>query len=158
MSGIKAIGSELFDVLSDAARQAPRLRKNYNLHPEDKSACHRLFNAIEPESYIRPHRHLHPEKDETLLVVRGRLGVVSFDEAGSVTSSAELAACSGAVAVDIAHGVYHSAVSLESGTIFFEAKAGPYQPLSDQEKAPFAPEEGTPEGVAFLKKLRELFQ
>jgi cupin fold WbuC family metalloprotein len=157
MSVIRALGGELFNVLSAAARQAPRLRKNYNLHPADESACHRLFNAIEPGSYIRPHRHLHPEKDETLLVVRGRLGVVSFDEGGGVTSSIQLQACSGAVAVDVPHGVYHTAVALESGTIFFEAKAGPYQPLSDQEKAPFAPEEGASEGAPYLQRLRELF-
>ncbi|HJV67428.1 MAG TPA: WbuC family cupin fold metalloprotein [Geomonas sp.] len=153
---MKAIGKQVLDQVSQEARDNPRLRKNYNLHPSDQSACHRLFNAIEPGSYIRPHRHLPAEKDETFLLVRGALGIVTFDDAGEVTGSALMEA-GDLVAVDIPHGQWHGAVSLESGTIFFEAKSGPYQPLSEQEKAPFAPEEGSPEAAEYLKRLEGLF-
>lgn len=155
-TGMKLIGRELLDQISEAARQAPRLRKNQNLHPSDQSSCHRLFNAIEPASYIPPHRHLAREKDETFVIVRGALGVVSFDEEGAVTATALLREGE-TVAVDIAHGVYHAAVSLKTGTIFFESKAGPYLPLSCEEKAPFAPEEGSPEAAPYLERLRALF-
>ncbi|HJV34317.1 WbuC family cupin fold metalloprotein [Geomonas sp.] len=153
---MKAIGREELDQLSREASDNPRLRKNLNLHPSDQSACHRLFNAIEPGSYIRPHRHLADEKDETFLLVRGALGIVSFDEQGQVTGTS-LMKGGEVVAVDIPRGQYHGAVSLEKGTIFFEAKAGPYLPLSEKEKAPFAPEEGSPEAAEYLKRLEELF-
>ncbi|HEY5514427.1 MAG TPA: WbuC family cupin fold metalloprotein, partial [Geomonas sp.] len=82
---MKIIGQADLDAVSAAARTAPRLRKNHNLHDSDAAACHRLFNAIEPGSYIRPHRHLDPDKDETFVLVRGSLGIVIFDEAGQVT-------------------------------------------------------------------------
>lgn len=154
---LKAIDVELLDRVSEEARRAPRLRKNFNLHPSDGSACHRLFNGAEPGTYIRPHRHLDPEKDETLLVVRGALGVVSFDQAGEVTETFTLTP-GGTVAVDIPHGAYHTALSLESGTVFFETKAGPYLPLSAEEAAPFAPEEGSPEAAAYLERLSLLFR
>lgn len=154
---MKIVDTGTLDEMTAAARLAPRLRKNHNLHATDESACHRLFNAIEPGSYVRPHRHLASEKDETFLLVRGSLGIVTFDGAGKVTQSVLLRAAGGPVAADIPHGVYHTAVSLESGTIFFEAKAGPYLPLSDLEKGSFAPEEGSPEAPAYLNRLAGLF-
>lgn len=154
---MKIIDAALLDGISQGARQAPRLRKNHNLHPSDQSACHRLLNGIEPGSYIRPHRHLDPEKDEAFVMVRGSLGILIFDEAGAVTASVILRAAGDKVVADIPHGVYHTALSLESGTIFFEAKAGPYLPLSDQEKAHFAPEEGSAEAASYLERLAGLF-
>ena len=151
------IDKHLLDHLSAQARSNPRLRKNHNLHPADDFCCHRLFNAIEPGSYIRPHRHLDPVKDETFVIVRGRLGVIMFDEEGQVAGTALLAPGEGAIAVDIPHGRFHTPVSLDAGTIFFEAKAGPYLPLADGEKANWAPEDGTPEAAAYLARLKSLF-
>ena len=144
------------DRLADQARENPRRRKNLNIHPTDEFCCHRLLNAMEPDSYIRPHRHLDPVKDETFVLIRGRIGVVMFDERGNVTDKALLEPA-GIVVLDIPHGVFHSAVSLEPGAIFFEAKAGPYLPLSDAEKGGWAPEDGTPEAGAYLERLKALF-
>jgi cupin fold WbuC family metalloprotein len=154
---MRIVDSELLDAVSAAARTAPRLRKNHNLHQSDASACHRLLNGIEPGSYIRPHRHLDPEKDESFVLLRGSLGVLTFDTDGRVTASVLLRAGGDNVAADIRHGVYHTALALESGTIFFEAKAGPYLPLSDEEKAGFAPEEDSPEAALYLERLTALF-
>lgn len=154
---MKIIDQHQLDVLSAQARENPRLRKNHNLHPSDDFCCHRLFNAIEPGSYIRPHRHLDPAKDETFVIIRGKLGVVMFGESGEVAGTALLTPGGHAVAVDIPRGRFHTAVSLEPGTIFFEAKAGPYLPLSDAEKSSWAPEEGTPEAADYLAELKSLF-
>jgi len=154
---MKIIDQKLLDNLSAEAAKNPRLRKNHNIHPSDDFCCHRLFNAVEPGSYIRPHRHLDPAKDETFVIIRGRLGVIMFDDDGNVVKTALLAAEGEAVAADIPHGAFHAAVSLEPGTIFFEAKAGPYLPLADREKAHWAPEEGTPAAAAYLDALKLLF-
>lgn len=154
---MRIIDLKLLDDLSAQAAENPRLRKNFNLHPSDDFCCHRLFNAVEPGSFIRPHRHLDPAKDETFVIVRGRLGVVTFDDSGNVTGKALLEAGGETVAADIPHGIFHTAVSLERGTIFFEAKAGPYIPLTDQEKAPWAPEDGAPEATAYLEFLKGPF-
>ena len=154
---MKIITRELFDHLTAEALRTPRLRKNHNLHPADDSRCQRLLNAIEPLSYIRPHRHLDPEKDEAFILLRGRLGIISFTATGIVVQTVLLSPYGGSLAVDIPHGVYHTAVSLESGTVFFECKAGPYLPLADDEKAPWAPEDSDPVAPAYLEELRGLF-
>ena len=62
-----------------------------------------------------------------------------------------------AASVSIPHGIYHTLVALEPGSVFFEAKAGPYAPLTSQEKAPWAPVEGEPRASSYLAELTRLF-
>ncbi len=155
MNNPEIIDRRLLDGVSAAAKAVPRQRRNFNFHPGDESKSHRLLNAMEPDSYIPPHRHLDSEKDETILVMRGRLRVVFFDDKGTITWSGVLSAGGDLVGVNIPHGAYHTVVSLESGTIFFESKAGPYRPLTEAERAPWAPAEGNDEAAPYLAKLRK---
>ena len=154
---MKLVTTDLLRQVSEQARTAPRLRKNHNLHPSDDSRCHRLLNAIEPASYIRPHRHLDPEKDEAFILMSGRLGVIIFSDNGAVAETAILCREEGTLAADIPSGVFHTALSLETGTVFYEAKAGPYLALSEAEKAPWAPADDDPAAAAYLERLRALF-
>lgn len=155
---MRLLTGALLDEVSAEARKSPRKRKNRNFHAADASRCNRLLNALEPGTYIRPHRHLDPEKEESMVLVRGRMGLVCFDGAGTVTESAVLEAGSGVFGVDIPVGVYHTAVCLASGTVFFEAKAGPYRPFLPEEVAPWAPEEQDPAVAAYLAGLEAMFR
>lgn len=155
---MEIIDQGVLDRLSEAARLAPRLRKNQNLHASDDARCHRLFNAIEPGSYVRPHRHLNPDKDEAFVMVRGSAGVITFDDEGEVLEAVRLSACGPTVAADVPHGVYHTVLGLEPGTVFFEAKAGPYLPLAPQEVAQWAPEEAAQEAKGYYDTLRRLIR
>jgi cupin fold WbuC family metalloprotein len=154
---VKITTRELVARVSAEARQSPRLRQNHNFHPSDESRCHRLLNAIEPGSYVRPHRHLDPEKDEAFILLNGSLGIVTFAEDGGVAETVVLSHPGGNLAVDIPHGIYHTALALESGTVFYETKAGPYRLLNDNEKGAWAPEDTDPQAQAFLMRLRSLF-
>ena len=155
--GITLITSALLDEATGAAQAHPRLRKNRNFHPADDFPSHRLLNAIEPGSYVAPHRHLDSLKDETMLVLRGRLGLVIFDDAGGIIRTVELTAGGASLGVDIPHGCWHSVLGLESGTVFFEAKAGPYLALQAEERASWAPQEGDVTAPGYLEKLRAMF-
>lgn len=152
---ITVIDRSLMSGLVDAARQAPRRRVHRNFHPGDDYPAHRLLIAMEPESYVPPHRHLSVAKDETLLILSGSLGVVFFDAFGKPERSFVLQAGGERLGVDIPHGVYHTVVALEPGTVFFEAKAGPYVPVSAEERAAWAPLEGEAGVPAYLAGLRE---
>lgn len=154
---MQVVTRELMARISDEARQSKRLRKNYNFHPSDQSRCHRLLNAIEPASYIRPHRHLDPEKEEAFILMSGSLGIVLFADDGAVAGTLLLSQAGDNLGADIPHGVYHTAISMETGTLFYETKAGPYLPLADAEKAEWAPEDGDPAAGAYLERLRALF-
>jgi cupin fold WbuC family metalloprotein len=151
------IGAALLDAVSRAASESPRRRCNHNFHAADADVCHRLLNAIEPGSYVPPHRHLDPAKDETMIVLRGALGVVLFDASGTVTAHARLTPGGDPLAVNIPHGTFHTVLGLVPGTVFFESKAGPYTPLAAAEKAPWAPLEGADGAATYYRELARSF-
>lgn len=151
------ISQSLLDKVSAEARLSPRRRKNRNFHVGDDAAAHRLLNALEPDSYVAPHRHLDPAKAESIVALRGRFGVVLFDDEGSVTGTAALAPTGADMGIDLPAGTYHTIFALESGSVFFEAKAGPYVPITPAERAPWAPAEGSAEAPAYLATLKALF-
>ena len=152
------IDRKLLDEVSAEAAAAPRKRKNRNFHARDDFIAHRLLNAIEPGSYVAPHRHSDPTKDETMVVLRGRLGLVEFDNSGTIVSTAVLEPGGTAMGCVIPHGTWHSLLALEPGTVFLEAKAGPYTALTADEKAPWAPAEGDAEAPAYLAALARRFR
>lgn len=151
---ITVIDRTLMSGLMEAARQSPRRRVHRNFHPGNDYPAHRLLIAMEPDSYVPPHRHLSSAKDETLLILRGSLGVIFFDAGGRPECGFVLQAGGERLGVDIPHGVFHTVIALEPGCLFFEAKAGPYVPVSAEERAAWAPLEGESGAPAFLAELR----
>ena len=158
MNPTTLIDAHLIDSVSAQAVASPRRRKNFNFHARESAPANRLLNAIEPDSYVQPHRHLDPSKDETLIVLRGAVGMVVFDEKGGVLQHAVLRAGTGALGVDIPHATWHTFVALEPGSVIFETKAGPYLPLGREEKAAWAPAEEDTAAIAYLEKLTSLFR
>jgi len=131
----------LFEELAGKAAANPRQRQHHNFHRMDE-ACHRMAVGLQPATYVAPHRHLGADKAETLLVLRGRLGVLIFDEAGAVMDKRILQAGGDCLGIDIPAGVYHSLVVLQADSMMFECKAGPYRPVGEGELAHWAPREG----------------
>jgi cupin fold WbuC family metalloprotein len=158
LNRIALIDVALLEAASRLAAGSPRLRKNYNFHASDADPCNRLLNAIEPGSYVRPHCHIDASKDETLLVLRGRVGVLEFDRAGRVSGSAVLQPAGEAMGINVPHATFHSLLALAPGTVFFEAKAGPYAPLLSTELPDWAPEEGSAEAPHYLEWMRSHFE
>ena len=158
MSGVRIVDAAFLDELGGQARASPRGRRNFNFHASESESCNRLLNAVEPGSYVRPHRHLDPAKDETFVVVRGRFGFAAFDETGRGTHAAVLVAGSDRCLVNVPHGTYHTLVALEAGSVFFEAKGGPFVPLREAEFAPWAPAERSEGAGAYLESLERMFR
>jgi len=152
------IDEALLDAASRAARQSSRLRRNHNFHAADEDTSHRLINAMEPGSYVMPHRHLHPDKDETFVVLRGTFGLLLFDHAGAITEARLLRAGGAVLGANVPHGTWHSLVSFEPGGVFLEAKGGPYLPLATDERASWAPPEGDPGVTAYLAAMESRFE
>ncbi len=150
---VRIITPEALDALSASAAAVPRRRLNLNLHADYADPCQRLLNAVEPDSYLRPHRHTEPAKPECFVAVRGRFHLLIFDDAGTVTERIELSPQGPVMVADVPPGVWHAIVALEPGSIFFETKPGPYTPLTDKDFAPFAPEEGSAEASGYLQKV-----
>ncbi|WP_052285741.1 WbuC family cupin fold metalloprotein [Kluyvera genomosp. 1] len=123
---------------SATAAQSPRLRAHRNFHPELSDPVQRLAIAMEPGTYVRPHRH--PHTFELLLPLRGRFVVLNFDDRGTVTHRAILGETCTVLEMDA--GTWHAVLSLDKGGVIFEVKHGGYQPVADVDYANWAPAEG----------------
>jgi cupin fold WbuC family metalloprotein len=154
---MKLFDDLLLDELVNQARVSPRLRANFNVHQNMEDLVHRLFIAIEPGSYVQPHRHPEQEKWEFFMMLRGRLAALLFDVQGQVIRREELTPGGPVYGFEIPPNTWHTVTALEPGSIFFEVKQGPYTPLSDKNFAAWAPKEGEPgcsEFIAWLRKAQ----
>lgn len=124
------IDNTLLDQVTQQAKMSPRLRMNYNLHDSLDSKAQRLFNALEPGTELPVHRHLHTS--ETYIVVRGRMNVLFYNDDKQLTEECELDPQRGLYGVQIPAGQWHTLEVLESGTVIFEVKEGPYTPLTPE--------------------------
>jgi cupin fold WbuC family metalloprotein len=148
----------LIEDVIESSRTSPRRRIILPLHKQEDEPLHRMFNVIQPDSYVRPHRHLEPPKAEAWVVLRGALAFFTFEEDGRMRDCLRLEAGGERFGVDVAAGIFHGLVALAPDTVLFEAKNGPYAPANDKTFAPWAPEEGTPEAAGYLARLREEYQ
>ncbi len=152
------IDAGLIEQAMEQSRQSPRGRVILPFHRSDQENFHRMLNALQPGTYIQPHRHLTPPKPESIIVLKGAIGIVTFDAGGQVTEQVALAAGGDRVGIDLHAGVYHTLVALAPDTVLFEVKPGPYDARTDKDFAAWAPAEGSPEAPAYLAALAAGFQ
>lgn len=121
----------LFDSVTTEAMESPRLRMacDMRITPHDQSQ--RMLNAIEPGTELPIHRHR--KSTETCIVLRGAAEEIYFDDNGDETERVIMRPASDCCGVNIKVGRWHKIVSLESGTVIFEAKDGTYEPLSTED-------------------------
>ena len=118
------IDEQLLNSVSAQAKASPRLRMNFNFHRSLDEKCHRMLNAVEPGTVVPIHRH--PTKDESFVILRGKVGVTTHNGDGSIIEYVVLSQESGNFGVDIPKNVWHKLESLESGSVIFECKEGPF--------------------------------
>lgn len=155
-SPITAIASSDVKRAVAASRSNRRRRVILPFHKSPDDRLHRMLNAIQPDSYIRPHCHLHPPKTETVLVLQGALLCLVFDDDGAVRTALALKAGGDPFGFDCEAGIYHTFLALTPDTVIFEVKPGPYEQASDKDFAAWAPPEDSPKAAAYLENLRRL--
>ena len=151
---MRVIDDSLMAEISTKARNSPRLRHHLNFHESYADPSQRMLIAMEPGSYIRPHRHLEIPKPEAFLVLRGKIALVTFDDNGEFLNTVILKAGGPAIGVDLPPGVWHTLIPLESETVFYETKPGPFIPIPEGDMAPWAPPEGGAEANNYLTCLQ----
>lgn len=142
--------------LSETILESRRSTRRRIIRPYHRSLdddLHRMFNAIQPGSYARPHRHLDPPKAEAWIVLQGKLLFVSFTDDGVVDQTVVLTAGGEHFGVDLIPGRYHTICALVPDTVIYEVKSGPYSVANDKTFAPWAPAEGTPQASLYLQQL-----
>jgi cupin fold WbuC family metalloprotein len=147
------IEDEFLKELSERAGTVERKRLNYNYHKVFSDLLQRMLNAIEPGSYIRPHKHDTPDKREVFIILKGRTVVVEFNDDGTINDYIVLDPKNGVYGVEIAPKKWHTIISLEKGSVVYEVKDGPYEPIDDKNFAAWAPAESDARASAYLENL-----
>lgn len=125
------LNKELFDSVSSEAERSDRLRMARDLRTTADDQSQRMLNAIEPGTVLPIHRHR--SSTETCIVIRGKAEEIFYDDNGNETERVVMQSDSDCCGVNIEVGRWHRIVSLESGTVIFEAKDGAYEPLSPED-------------------------
>lgn len=121
---MKIIDERLLDEVSGKAKVSPRLRMNYNFHQSLEDKCHRFLNALEPGTVVPIHHHV--TKDETFILLKGKVRVLTYNDEGEVMESIVLCQEEGRYGVDIPKNTWHTLECLEPGSCIFEVKEGPF--------------------------------
>lgn len=120
---MEIIDEKLIKKVRDEAKRSPRLRMNYNFHKSLDDKCHRFLNALEPGTLIPVHHH--PTKDETFVILKGKVKVSIYNDDGEVTQSCIVCQEEGNYGVNIAKNTWHGVECLEP-SILLECKEGPF--------------------------------
>jgi cupin fold WbuC family metalloprotein len=150
---LRPIGANEIDRARALAADSPRHRALVRYHDHEEGV-QRMVNAVEPRSYVRPHKHESPDKVEVFVALAGRALVCTFDDEGRVRERIEISASGPCRGVEIPARTWHSLLALEPGTALFEVIEGPFTADSHKSFAPWAPPEGTPESARFHAELR----
>ena len=124
------LNDSILDSLLSEASSSPRLRMNMDLRNSPEDMSQRMLNALEVGTRMPVHRHR--STSETQLLLRGVLDVMFYDDSGRETERFRIDPANGMYGVDIPAGQWHSLEVIESA-VLFEAKDGPYVPLSDED-------------------------
>ena len=150
---MKIINNQLLTAVSAQAKVSPRKRQNYNFHETLDAVVQRMLNALEPGTYVCPHKHESPDKIEAFIILTGKALVAEFDDTGNITTFSIIESGSDVYGVEIQPRTWHCIVPLVPGTMVYEAKEGPFSPLTDKNFAPWAPKEGTPGCDEYTREL-----
>ena len=125
------INKKLLDEVTERVKASERLRMNYNLHDSLEAKAQRLLNALEPGTLLPVHRHRHTA--ETYIVLRGAIKVLFYNDERVLTEEFMVKPLEGNYGTHIPAGQWHTLEVLESGTVIFEVKDGPYTPLKPED-------------------------
>lgn len=121
----------LLNNVSSQAQTSERLRMNYNFHDSLEAKAQRLLNALEPGTLLPIHRHTMTA--ETYLLLRGKIRVMYYNDNKEQIAESTLDPLKGVYGVHIPKGQWHTLEVLESGSVIFEVKDGPYSPIKPED-------------------------
>ncbi|MGM4932794.1 WbuC family cupin fold metalloprotein [Tardiphaga sp. 619_E2_N8_5] len=143
---IATVGAADIETLRNAVVKTSKRRARINAHPGSDDNLHEMIIAIEPGSYIRPHKH--PGKSEAFHIIEGAVDIVVFDDAGEIDQIVSLAAKGGEAPFyyRMSKPHYHTLIIRSELLVVHEITNGPFRPEGTV-FATFAPEEGDLEAV-----------
>ena len=117
------IDQKLTEELTEQARRDPRLRMHCDLRTSPDDGGQRMLNVLLPGTKVPIHRH--PNSNENVLCLSGKLVEVIYDAEGNETERIRLDPSVGNFGCVVPAGSWHTVEVLEPAVIY-EAKDGRY--------------------------------
>jgi len=154
------ITKELVAAKAAHARESDRQRDIHIFHADESDTLQRMLNALQPGTYVQPHRHITPPKAEAIVLLQGAIGFVPFLDDGSIDRDNWLLVDEsvGCIGIDYRAGIWHTFFAIAEDTVLFEVKPGPYDAATDKEFASWAPAEGDAGALAYLAEVEDVFR
>ncbi|MFO8053606.1 MAG: WbuC family cupin fold metalloprotein [Bacteroidales bacterium] len=146
---------KLLDRLSAKAKASKRKRSMFNFHKDASDPMHRMLNAMEPGTYVPPHKHENPDKREAFWVLRGKIALILFSDDGSIRQQIIMGSQTGNYGAEIPARTWHCLVCLKENSVAYEVKDGPWHPQNDKKYPSWAPKENTKQANAFVNKMMQ---
>jgi cupin fold WbuC family metalloprotein len=152
------ITTKEISVLKAEAKDSPRKRKNFNFHKEPDDRLQRMMHAMNPGTYVQPHKHENPDKREAFIILEGSVAVIEFNDSGEIKGHLILNRQAGNYGVEVSKCSWHMLIALEENSVIYEVKDGPYSPNDDKNFATWAPKEGSNTCDEYLDRIKKLLQ
>jgi len=125
------VDKRILDELSVKAKENPRLRQALDLRNTPEDLSQRMLNALEPGTVMPIHRH--HGSSETVVILRGKIRWISYDDNGVETERVVLDADGEPRMLNVEKDRWHSLECLTSGSVLYESKDGAYHSLEEDE-------------------------
>lgn len=125
------IDKNILDNLSEQVKANPRLRQAMDLRNSPEDLSQRMLNALEPGTVMPIHRH--HTSSETVVILRGKILWIFYDDNGNETERVVLDANGEPRMLNVEKDRWHSLECLTPGAVLYESKDGPYHPLEEDE-------------------------
>ncbi|KZM42594.1 hypothetical protein OA92_11885 [Marinomonas sp. SBI22] len=154
---MKKLDDVLFQELIEKAEQSERKRSHHCFHTEHSDPVQRMCIGLKKGTYVRPHFHGQTNKWEMLLVLKGQMALVVFDQAGNVIEKLSLSPNQPIMGTEFPENTWHSIYPETEDVIILELKPGPFTPAQESDFAAWAPkegEQGVSEFMAWLESAK----
>lgn len=123
------LDEDLLDKLQQQAIESPRLRMNYDLRDTENDNSQRMLNVMLPGTITRIHKHVN--SSETIMLLRGRMDAIIYNEHGVEKERIHLGGDTGVFGVNIPQGQWHT-FQVHELAIIFMAQDGAWSPLNKE--------------------------
>ncbi len=124
------LNDQLLNELAQRACASERLRMNLDLRTSAADQSQRMLNALEPDTVLPIHRHM--KSTEVVVVLRGRMDEIFYDDQRRETARYHLDPKQGVYGLSIPVGQWHG-IEVFEPTVILECKDGAYEPLAPED-------------------------
>ena len=135
------------------AEESPRKRHAWSPKEASYSGCRYMLNALIPNTYIQPHRHMTEGANELWFVLQGMITPIIFSENGELKNAYTISTQDKIPFIEIPEKTFHTLLVRGSPSVILEVSRGPYIPETYKEFASWAPSEGSENSQKYLADL-----